>query len=302
MDAASSPAVAAPPARRRGEVLAALAHRRAALGAAAVLLAIVAFVVVFPLVSPHDPNDVDFTQTRQAPSLEHPLGTDQFGRDLLARVAVGGRTTLAIAASALTIILAIGFLWGAAAAMAGGWVDSLLMRIVDGLFAIPRLPIAIVLLVVLSFQAQSVAAIVAALSIAGWMLTARLVRGHVLSLKTRDFVTAARATGATRRRIVRRHLLPNSSGILLVAALLELPTVVVGEALLSVLGLGPPPPTATWGNIAYDGWQFARLWEMLVATLAVVLFAGASNVLADGVGDVLDPRRRGARTLRAGGV
>ncbi|MBD0329126.1 MAG: ABC transporter permease [Thermoleophilia bacterium] len=299
MKAASADPPVAPPARRR-QTLVALARRPAAVGAAAVLLALVAFVVLFPLVSAHDPNDVDFAKTRQGPSLEHPLGTDQFGRDLLARVAVGGRTTLAIAVAALTIILALGFVWGATAALAGGWVDSLLMRVVDGLFAIPRLPIAIVLLVVLSFRAQSVAAIVAALSIAGWMLTARLVRGHVLSLKTRDFVVAARATGATRRRIVRRHILPNSSGVLLVAALLELPTVVVGEALLSVLGLGPPPPTATWGNIAYDGWQFARLWEMLVATVAIVLFAGAANVLADAVGDVLDPRRRGTRTLGAG--
>jgi oligopeptide transport system permease protein len=256
------------------------------------VLGVVAFVAVFPLVSPWDPNDVDFDLALQLPSLSHPLGTDQFGRDLATRVAVGGRTTLLIAGGALGSILAVGFLWGTTAALAGGAADSVLMRIVDGLLALPRLLIAIIVLVALKLNAATVPAIVFALAVAGWMLTARLVRGHMLSLTRREFVKASRALGAGWSQIVRRHLLPNSTGILLVALLLELPTVVVGEAFLSVLGLGPPPPTATWGNIAYDGWTSQRMWELTVATLAITVFAVSANVLADAVADQLDPRRR----------
>ncbi|MGH3006547.1 MAG: ABC transporter permease [Gaiellaceae bacterium] len=275
-----------------------LAENRTTLVAGLVFLALIAYVAFFPLVSPHDPNDVDFSQGREMPSLEHPLGTDQFGRDLLTRLAVGGQTTLAIAGLALAIILVIGFLWGAVAALAGGFVDSLMMRVVDGLFAIPRLPVAIVILVVLSLHAQNIPAIVLALSIAGWMLTARLVRGHVLALKSRDFVRAARAVGASWPRIARRHILPNSAGILLVAIFLELPTVVLGEAFLAVLGFGPSAPTATWGNIAFDGWHFFRMWEMFLATVAIATFAISANVLADGFHDLLDPRRQPQRRPR----
>ena len=265
------------------------------LAAGLAVLGVVAYVVVVPFVSPWDPNGVDFDIRLELPSAAHPFGTDQFGRDLATRLAVGGRTTLLIAGSALGIILAVGFLWGATAALAGRTVDAVMMRVVDGLLALPRLVIAIVVLVALGVSAATIPAIVFALSVAGWMLTARLVRGHVLALKTRDFVTAARAIGASWPHIARRHVLPNSTAILLVALLLELPAVVLGEAFLSVLGLGPPTPTATWGNIAYDGWSSSRVWEMLVATLAISVFAVSANVLADGLGDVLDPRRRGRR-------
>jgi peptide/nickel transport system permease protein len=266
-----------------------------ALAAGLAVLVIVVYVAAFPLVSSWDPNDVDFDLRLQHPSVSHPLGTDQFGRDLATRVAVGGRTTLMIAGAALGIIIVVGFLWGTTAALVGGAADSVLMRVVDGLLALPRLLIAIIVLVALKLNASTVPAIVFALSVAGWMLTARLVRGHMLSLKNRDFVRASRALGAGWGRVARRHLLPNSAGILLVAVLLELPAVVIGEALLSVLGLGPNPPTATWGNIAYDGWNSHRTWDMLVATLAIVFFAVSANVLADGVNDLLDPRRRGRR-------
>ena len=268
-------------------------RRKAVLGGIAVL-AVVAFVVVYPFVSPWGADDVDFSLRLQLPSVSHPLGTDEFGRDLATRVAVGGRTTLEIAGGALGIILAVGSLWGACAALAGGAADSAMMRVVDGLLALPRLLIGIIILVALRLNASTVPAVVLALSVAGWMLTARLVRGHVLGLKGREFVTAARALGARWPNIARRHLLRNSTGILLVVVLLELPTVVLGEAFIAVLGLGPSPPAATWGNIAYDGWMEHRAWDMLVATLAITVFAVSANLLADGIQDVLDPRRRRA--------
>jgi ABC-type dipeptide/oligopeptide/nickel transport system permease subunit len=266
--------------------------RRSTAIAAVLFGAIIAYCVLFPLVSPYDANGVDFTRSRQMPSLHHPLGTDTYGRDLLTRLAVGGRTTMLIASIALSAILAAGVIWGTTAAMAGGLVDSVMMRLVDGLLAIPRLPVAIVILVALRLNAQNVLTIALALAVVGWMQTARLVRGQVLSLTGRDYVRAARALGASRFEIARRHVIPNSTGIILVAILLELPTVVLGEAFIAVLGLGPDPPTATWGNIAQDGLYFARLWEPFLASTAIALFAISANVLIDSVDEMLDPRRR----------
>lgn len=268
-----------------------LIQTKTTLVAAVVFVALIAYCLLWPLLSPYDADDVDFSAAGQAPSLAHPLGTDQFGRDLLTRLAEGGRTSLAIAAIALAIILTIGLLYGTVAALAGRTVDALMMRVVDGLFAIPRLPVAIVILVALRLNAQNVQSVAFALSIVGWMLTARLVRGQVLALKTRDYVTAARALGARWTSVARRHLMPNSAGILLVALFLELPTVVLGEAFLAVLGLGPEAPTATWGNIAQEGLHFARLWDMFLASAAIAVFAVSANVLVDALHDALDPRR-----------
>jgi ABC-type dipeptide/oligopeptide/nickel transport system permease subunit len=277
----------------------ALTRTRTTLVAGVVFLAMIAYCLLWPVVSPYDANEVDFEQARQAPSLAHPLGTDQFGRDLLTRLAEGGRTSLTIAAMALLIILTIGLLYGTIAAVAGGKIDAVMMRVVDGLFAIPRLPVAIVILVALRLNAQNVQSVAFALSIVGWMLTARLVRGQVLSLKTRDYVTAARALGARWSSIARRHLIPNSAGILLIALFLELPTVVLGEAFLAVLGLGPEAPTATWGNIAEEGLHFARIWDMFLASAIIAIFAVSANVVVDGLHDVLDPRRQAQTTARA---
>jgi ABC-type dipeptide/oligopeptide/nickel transport system permease subunit len=276
---------------RPGRLLAPRVRRSTAI-AAVLFGAIIAYCVLFPLVSPYDANGVDFTRSRQMPSLHHPLGTDTYGRDLLTRLAVGGRTTMLIASIALSAILAAGVIWGTTAAMTGGLVDSVMMRLVDGLLAIPRLPVAIVILVALRLNAQNVLTIALALAVVGWMQTARLVRGQVLSLTSRDYVRAARALGASRFEIARRHVIPNSTGIILVAILLELPTVVLGEAFIAVLGLGPDPPTATWGNIAQDGLYFARLWEPFLASTAIALFAISANVLIDSVDEMLDPRRR----------
>jgi oligopeptide transport system permease protein len=283
--------------------LSALFRSPAALVGGSLFLLVIGYCVVTPLVSPFDPDDADFTVGRQPPSADHLLGTDQFGRDLFTRLAVGGRTTLLIAFAALLIILVIGLAYGTVAGLAGRRVDMLMMRVLDGLLAIPRLPVSIVILVVLSLRAQNVQTVVLALSIVNWMLTARLVRGEVLSLRKRDYVRAAQALGAGRLDVARRHIVPNSLGIVVIAVFLELPGVVVGEAFLSVLGLGPEAPTATWGNIALEGIHFGRLSMVFLPSAAIALFAIASNLLADGLHDALDPRRwseRGARRERRG--
>jgi oligopeptide transport system permease protein len=283
--------------------LSALFRSPAALVGGSLFLLVIGYCVVTPLVSPFDPDDADFTVGRQPPSAEHLLGTDQFGRDLFTRLAVGGRTTLLIAFAALSIILIIGLAYGTVAGLAGRRVDTLMMRVLDGLLAIPRLPVSIVILVVLSLRAQNVQTVVLALSIVNWMLTARLVRGEVLSLRKRDYVRAAQALGAGRLDVARRHIVPNSLGIVVIAVFLELPGVVVGEAFLSVLGLGPAAPTATWGNIALEGIHFGRLSMVFLPSAAIALFAIAANLLADGLHDALDPRRwsrRGAPRERRG--
>ena len=274
--------------RRRAR---ALVGTRASVVSASILAAIVAYSVFWPIVAPYGANEVDLAGSRQGPSLHHPFGTDQLGRDLLTRLAAGGRNSLLIGAMALAIILVIGVAYGTTAGMAGGKVDAAMMRVVDGLFAIPRIVVAIVILVALKLNAQNVQTIAFALSIVGWMLTARLVRGQVLSLKTRDYVTAARSFGASGRRIAVRHLIPNSAGIILVALFLELPTVIIGEAFLAIVGLGPSPPAATWGNIAKDGLDASHAWSMFWPSVIIALFALSANVLVDRLHDVLDPRR-----------
>jgi ABC-type dipeptide/oligopeptide/nickel transport system permease subunit len=265
--------------------------------AGAALVGLILFCALWPELSPYGANDVDFDLSRQSPSFAHPLGTDQFGRDLLTRLAAAGRVSLAITAGALAIILALGFAYGAIAGLAGGRVDSVLMRILDGLLALPRLPISIVILVALNMHAQTIWAVVFALSIVGWMLTARLVRGHVLVLREADWVRAANAIGAPRRRILLRHVLPNTLGILVVVVLLELPAVILGEAFLSVLGLGPNPPTPTWGNMAVEGVRFHRIWNVALPSAAIATFAVLANLLADAFQERIDPRR--AETARS---
>jgi ABC-type dipeptide/oligopeptide/nickel transport system permease subunit len=257
-------------------------------------VALVAFCALWPEVAPFGHNDVDFDLSRQGPSLEHPLGTDQFGRDLLTRLAAAGRVSLAITGLALAIVLVVGFVYGAFSALAGGAVDSVLMRGVDGLLALPRLPVAIVILVALNQSAMTIWAVVLALAVVSWMLTARLVRGHVLVLREAEFVRAAKAVGARRSRILFRHVFPNTLGILVVAVLLELPGVILGEAFLSVLGLGPNPPTPTWGNMAVEGVRFHRIWNVALPSASIAVFAILANLLADSLQERLDPRRAGA--------
>jgi ABC-type dipeptide/oligopeptide/nickel transport system permease subunit len=259
------------------------------------LVALVLFCALWPEVAPYGHNEVDLDRSRQGISLAHPFGTDQFGRDLLTRVAAAGRVSLTITGLALAIVLAVGFAYGSVAALAGGRVDGAMMRVLDGLLALPRLPVSIVIIVALDQSAMTIWAVVLALAIVSWMLTARLVRGHVLVLREAEFVRAAKAVGARRSRILLRHVLPNTLGILVVAVLLELPVVILGEAFLSVLGLGPNPPTPTWGNMAVEGVRFHRVWNVALPSAAIAVFAILANLLADSLQEALDPRRREAR-------
>jgi ABC-type dipeptide/oligopeptide/nickel transport system permease subunit len=265
-------------------------RNEAAVWAAAGLGGLVLFCLVAPVVSPYDPYAVDFAQKLELPSLHHWLGTDFFGRDLLERMALGGRLSMFIALVAIVIILALGLLYGTIAGVAGGKVDELMMRVLDALFAVPRLPGILIILVLVGANGN-VWTVVLALSLFSWMTTARLVRGQIIALKQNDYVRAARALGARPHQIVLRHILHNTFGILLVAVLLELPGVILNEAFVSVLGLGINPPTATWGNIAQDALGLSNAYFLVLPSAAIALFAVAVNFIADGLQDALDPRR-----------
>ena len=252
---------------------------------------------MIPIVSPYDPYAIDFSRNLENPTREHLLGTDFFGRDVLTRLALGGRTSMLVAAGAIVVILLVGGLWGTIAGLAGGKVDELMMRIVDALYAIPRLPFAIMILVVVGLNGNAWT-LVAALSVVGWLTTARLVRAQIVSLQEVEYVKAARALGARRRFVALRHLLPNSAGVLVVAVFLELPTVLLTEAFLSVLGLGINPPDATWGNVAQLGQDRGDLSSVVFPSAAIAIFAVCANLVADGLQDAFDPRRDVQRVRR----
>jgi oligopeptide transport system permease protein len=267
-------------------------RNRAAVVAGVVFLLVVAFCVIWPLVSPHDPYEVEFSQARQSPSLEHPLGTDSFGRDLLTRAALGGRVSIGIGFAATLVILVIGVTYGSIAGFVGGHLDNGMMRVLDALYGLPYLPFAIITLAILG--GGGFWTLVIALSIASWFTSARIVRGQIITLKQNDYVRAAGVVGARWHRVLTRHLLPNTLGVLVIAVFLELPGVILGEAFLSFLGLGIGPPDASWGSMAQEGYEAYRVFPLLIIipSVAIATLILCANFIADGLRDALDPRTR----------
>ena len=240
----------------------------------------------------YDPNGVDFSQSYIGFSLDHPLSTDKFGRDLFARTAVGGQISIAIGFAATFFILVIGVVYGSIAGFAGGRLDNAMMRFLDALYGLPYLPFAIITLAIIG--TQNFLSMTIALTIASWFTAARVVRGQIITLKENDYVRAAHAVGARWYRILIRHLLPNTMGVLIIAIFLELPGVVLGEAFLSFIGLGINPPTASWGSMAQDGRAAYVLHPevLFIPSLAIALLVLCANFIADGLRDALDPRTR----------
>jgi oligopeptide transport system permease protein len=242
-----------------------------------------------------DPNDADFGQTYLGPSLEHPFGTDQFGRDLFTRTALGGQVSIGIGFAATLAIIVIGVAYGAVSGFLGGWVDNALMRFLDALYGLPYLPFAILTIQILSDQgAVDFLTMVVALAIASWFIDARVVRAQILTLKQNDYVRAARALGARWYRILLRHLLPNTLGILVISMFLNLPGVILGEAFLSFIGLGINPPNASWGSMAQEGRNAYRTHPAMIVipSVAIAGLVLCANFVADGLRDALDPRTR----------
>jgi len=248
------------------------------------------YVVIAPLASPYDPNNVDFSLAYQNPSLHHPFGTDEFGRDLFVRVALGGRISIGIGFAATFALMIVGILYGAISGFVGGWLDNALMRFLDALYGLPYLPFAIITLAI--FGVVNFWTMVVALTVASWFTTARVMRGQIITLKENDYVRAARAIGARWYRILFRHLLPNTLGVAIVFVFLELPNVVLGEAFLSFLGLGINPPNASWGSLAQDGYSqyLSHPYLIVIPSIAIAWLILTAFFIADGLRDALDPR------------
>jgi len=268
------------------------ARNRAALFAAFSFLVMIAFVVFVPIFSDADPDAVDFSKSFISPSLEHPFGTDEFGRDLFLRTALGGRISIAIGFVATFAITFVGVVYGAVSGFAGGRIDNGMMRFLDALYGLPYLPFAIITLAI--FGTVNFWTMVVALTVASWFTTARVMRGQILTLKENDYVRAANALGARWYRVLFRHLLPNTLGVMLIFVFLDLPGVVLGEAFLSFLGLGIQPPQASWGTLAQDGYTAYQQhpYIIVIPSLCIGWLIISAFFIADGLRDALDPRTR----------
>lgn len=256
-------------------------------------LALIGIVLIGALLSfawtPYPPNAMDFAAQLQAPSLAHPLGTDQFGRDLLSRVLIGARGTLYVGFLAVGIGLSIGAAAGAWAGWFGGWIDEVVMRLVDVLYAFPAILMALLLAAI---HRPGVATAMTAIGLATVPIFARIARASVVSLKTSDFVEAGRALGARQGRLLVRHVLPGALSPLVVQASLSLAVAVLAEAALSFLGLGTPPDVPSWGNMLREAQGFMAMspYPALVPGLAIVATVLGWSLLGDGLRDLLDPR------------
>jgi len=255
--------------------------------AGAVLLA----ALLAPLLAPYPPNAQPdpVALQRLAPGARHLLGTDAFSRDVLSRVLFGARVSLTVGLGAALLAVLIGGSVGLAAGLARPWLDRLLMRGVDVALALPR--IFLLLAVFALWEGVPIGAVILLIAVTGWFETSRLVRAHVRSLRTADFVLAATALGAGPGRIA-RHLLPHVAATIIVSATLDIGNIILLEAGLSYLGLGVRPPTPTWGNMILEGRDllFTAPWVAVAPGVALVLTVVAFNLVGDGMRDALDPR------------
>lgn len=270
-------------------------HRTGMMGLFGVAF-LVAVTLLTPLIAPYDPIAVDAGPQLAAPSWDHWMGTDEFGRDVFSRLLYGGRISLSIGFVAVLIAATLGTTLGATAAFFGGVVDRIIMFFTDVLLALPRL--VLLLTIVGLFRVQGVYGIFMIVTILGataWMGIARIVRSEVLSLKQREFIQAAQALGLSSSRILFRHLIPNAMAPVIVFCSLAIGGTMLAEAGLSFLGLGVPPPTSTWGVMVNDGREPLRTapWIAIFPGLAIMTAVLAFNLLGDGLRDGLDPKLRG---------
>lgn len=265
-------------------------ENRLAVAGVAIIVAVAAFCFLGPLVYRTDQLHVELSQAAYGPSLAHPLGTDEVGHDQLGRLMLGGQAALEVGVAAALLATLFGTLWGAVAGYAGGVIDAVMMRIVDALLAIP----ALFLLMFLSAIARpNIWVMIGVIALVAWLVPARLVRGEALTLRTRDYVRSVKLMGGGSWRAVLRHIAPNAIGTVVVNATFQIADAVLLVAALSFLGLGIPPPSATWGdmlsngiNYTYDGYW----WLIYPPGLAIVLVVVAFNLIGDALRDSFEVR------------
>jgi ABC-type dipeptide/oligopeptide/nickel transport system permease subunit len=268
-----------------------LENRLAVVGVLIIVLLLL-FCYAGPLVYHSNQVDTDIGNTFVPPGPGHPLGTDSYGFDVLGRLMKGGQASLEIAFLAALIATVIGTLWGAVAGLAGGFVDALMMRIVDVLLAIPFL--FIVLIIATRFDA-SVLSLSLVLGVFSWLVPARLVRGEVLTLRVRDFVSAAKVMGGSRWHLIRRHLLPNALGTVIVNVTFQVADAILAVAALGFLGFGLSYPRVSWGDMLSDGINYllsGYWWLIYPVGAALILVVMACNFIGDALRDAVDVRLR----------
>lgn len=275
-------------------------RHRVALAGAAVLLFFIFIAIAAPWIAPYDPYAQNLELKNAAPSPAHWLGTDELGRDVLSRLMHAARISLTVAFVVVLISQTAGALIGAISGYFGGWVDNLIQRVVDFMLTLPLLPLLLTISALLSDvtipglsrEWSSVSIIIVVLSAFGWMGTARLVRGVVLSLREQAFTEAARALGMSDLQIVVRHMIPNAMAPIIVSATLALGTVIILEAALSFLGFGVQPPVPTWGNMLNNAQadMWTQPFKAIVPGFCIFLTSLSFNFVGDGLRDALDPR------------
>lgn len=271
-----------------------LGRHRLAVASIAVFSVVALACLAAPLIAPYEFDAIDLDSVREAPSLEHPMGTDDLGRDLFTRVLYGGRVSILIGVLSAVLGTGAGVLIGALAGYYGGRIDGLLMRVTDVAYSIPALPLLIVLASFTQAAAVSMAVIIALLS---WMATARVVRGEILTIKELAFVEAARGLGAGGPWIIGRHLVPNVVGPIVVGATLAVGNAIILESSLSFLGLGVQPPIPTWGNLLMDAQatMATKPWLTVFPGLAILVVVLTVNFIGDGLRDAWDTSGGAAR-------
>jgi len=243
-----------------------------------------------PAISPYDPIEQDVYHRLGAPSRAHWLGVDELGRDVLSRVLYGGRVSLPVAAAVVAVAAVFGTLFGGIAGFAGQWVDGLAMRLVDMVLAFPSLILAMAIAAALGPSIQNS---MLAMLLVWWPPYARLARGQVLALKSREYVIAARGLGLPEHRILLRHVLPNAFAPLTVMMTMDFGTAIIITAALSFLGLGAVPPTPEWGSMVAEGRELiSQWWISSFPGVAIFMVAMACNFIGDGLRDIVDPRLR----------
>ncbi|EAT16291.1 ABC transporter permease [Desulfuromonas acetoxidans] len=265
-----------------------IAANKMAMAGAAMVLAMFVLAIVAPLIC-KDPGAVDISRQLQSPGFDAWLGTDDLGRDVFSRIAYGARISLLVGFVAVGIATVIGIFLGAVAGYYGGWIDTLVMRFVDIMLCFPSF---FLILVVIAFLEPSIWNIMVIIGLTGWMGVARLVRAEFMSLRHRDFVLAIRSLGASDRRIIFRHILPNALSPVLVSAALGVAGAILTESALSFLGIGVQPPTPSWGNMLIAGKQTlgTAWWLSFFPGVAVLITVLGYNLLGEGLRDALDPR------------
>jgi oligopeptide transport system permease protein len=269
-----------------------LARNRAAVTSALVLATLVMLAIVGPWLVPYRYDEINKDDVWLAPLVHgHLLGSDALGRDLLARLFMGLRVSLAIGAVATSVSLVVGVIWGATAGYLGGAVDEVMMRIVDVLYSLPFIFFVILLMVTFG---SNIILIFVAIGAVEWLTMARIVRGQTISLKNKEFIEAARAAGLDRTAIIARHIVPNLLGPVAVYVTLTIPGVILAESFLSFLGLGVQPPMASLGSLIAGGAQDMELapWLLIFPSVAMIATLASFNFIGDGLRDAIDPKDR----------